>query len=128
MKNRHSATPAESFDEFETPDKRPVYLAAGISIGVVVIVVLLVHFNIVFLSTAVYLIGLACIPLTLWLGRKACTLYTVFLGCILAALLTSLYCLWSVLGRYNYDVKAQEAKEKIAMIQPAGDRWLAKIQ
>ena len=45
-------------------------------------------------------------------------MYVVFLACVLAAVLTAVYCLWSELVRYKLDVKAQEAKQQGAMAQP----------
>ncbi|MEN6458515.1 MAG: hypothetical protein ABFC63_06250 [Thermoguttaceae bacterium] len=70
--------------------------------------------------TALYLIGLGLIPYALWRARETSTLYTLFLGCVLAAMLTGVYCLWMELAvNYQFDIHAQEAKRKVGMILPA---------
>jgi uncharacterized protein (DUF58 family) len=86
---------------------------------------MLAWFEVMDFSTAVYIIGLGFLPLILWMGRMTNTVYVVFLGCILAALLTCLYCLWVMLAQYRFDVKASEAKQRVAMAQPVDCGMLA---
>ena len=47
------------------------------------------------------------------MGRKTNTVFVVFLGCVLAAVLTAVYCLWMELARYKFDIKAQDAKQRV---------------
>jgi hypothetical protein len=100
-----------SDDEFE-PEKKPPYAAIGGAIVILAIILVLVFLGYLNFSTALYALGLAIIPLMLWAGRKTSTVYTVILGCVLIALMTSIYLLWCVLARYNFDVKALEAKQQ----------------
>jgi hypothetical protein len=94
--------------------------AVAAAIGLPVICLALAFLNIVLFCTAFYLIGLGYVPLALWLGRKTNTIYTVFLGCVLAALMTAIYCLWIELAvHYLGDYEAKEAKQGISMNLPA---------
>ncbi len=90
---------------------------AGV-IGVPVVLLALFWFEIIFFSTTIFLIGISFIPYGIWKGRKSNTVFTVFLGCTLAALLTAAYCLWMEMGRYHFDFKAQEAKQRVGMLPP----------
>lgn len=96
----------------------PLFVAAACAIGIPVIFLALFQFQIIFFSTAVYLIGICFIPIGVWLGRKTNTTFTIFLACTLAALMTACYCLWIVLGRYQFDLKALEAKQRVSMTVP----------
>ena len=58
------------------------------------------------------------IPLVLWVGRKTNTVYVVLLGCVIAVLMTCIYCLWAVLARYHFDVKAPEATQRVGVAEP----------
>jgi hypothetical protein len=111
-------SPAAAVDDELAPEAKPPYVAIAVCIGVLVVLFALAYFKLFGYSTAIYVIGLAIIPLMLLLGRKTATVYTVLLGCVLAALMTSVYCLWSVLERYHGDVKAQAAKQGVSMTQP----------
>ena len=104
-------------DEKKAGDPSRYLVIAGV-IGIPVVFLLLAWFGLLNFPTAVYIICLAFIPLVLWMGRKTNTVYTVFLGCIIAALLTCVYCLWVALASYNFDVKAQEAKQRVGMVEP----------
>ena len=43
----------------------------------------------------------------------------VFLTCLAGLMLTlAAYCLWMVMGRYHFDFKAQEAKQRVGMAWP----------
>jgi hypothetical protein len=94
------------------------YLAMGLVIGIPVVLLAAAQFKYLNFSTAIYIVGLCSIPLVLWMGRRTNTIYVVFMGIILAALITCIYAMWVVLAKYNFDVKAQEAKQRVAMVQP----------
>jgi hypothetical protein len=98
----------------EPPAKLPFYVEIGCAIGLAVIVLALAWCGVWFFSTAIYLIGLGLIPYGLWLGRRTNTVYTIFLGCVAAALLTAIYCLWIEMGRYRFDVRARAAKQRVS--------------
>jgi len=111
------------FADEKTGGDRSRYLVIGGVIGVPVVFLVIAWLGLLNYSTAVYITCLGFLPLVLWMGRKTNTVYTVFLGCIIAVLLTCVYLLWVVLGKYNFDVKAQEAKQRVGMVQPV-DRGL----
>lgn len=98
--------------------KLPLVLELAGVIGVPVILLALFWFQIIFFSTSLFLIGIGLIPYGLWKGRKSNTVFAVFLGCSVAALLTASYCLWSVLRKSDFDLKAQEAKQRVSMLPP----------
>lgn len=100
----------------------PLFLAAG-ALGLAVVLLLMAWAGLWNYSTAVYVTGLIFIPLLLWMGRKTNTVYTVFLGCVIAVLMTCIYCLWAVLAQYHFDVKASEAKQRVGMAQPVDRGW-----
>jgi hypothetical protein len=80
-------------------------------------------------ATAVYLVGLTFIPLLLWLGRKTNTVYVVFLGIVIAGLMTGIYYLWVILADgYHFDVKASEAKQRVGMIERVDPGWQLAIR
>ena len=111
--------------EEKEPSKLPLYLPVAAAVGLPVIALsapLPSLGEILCFSTAVYIIALGYIPLALWMGRKTNTVYVVFLGCVLAAVLTAVYCLWMELGRYKFDIKAQEAKQRVSMVWPGENR------
>ncbi|NLF07097.1 MAG: hypothetical protein GX594_03825 [Pirellulaceae bacterium] len=107
----------------EKPRKRSFLIEAVLAIGLPVVFVGLFLVNIIFLSTAVYLLGMCYIPLGLWMGRRSNTVFTVFLACTLAALMTASFCLWIELRRYEFDTKAQDAR--VSMTLPMGIETLA---
>jgi hypothetical protein len=109
--------PVSAFDE-ETPQAKPPLLEIAVAIGVPVVCIALAFLGFLNFSTALYIIGLAYVALMTWMGRETNTVYTVILGCVLIALLTSVYCLWTVLAKYGFDVKAQEAKGRAAITRP----------
>ena len=101
------------------PEQKPPFLAIGGGIGILALAVALVFLGFLNLSTALFIIGVAIVPLMIWAGRKTSTVYTVLLGGVLIALMTSVYFLWCVIDRYNGDVKAIEAKQqRTTMAQP----------
>jgi hypothetical protein len=86
-------------------------------LGVVVLMAVLLlamgFIGLIFLATAVYFIAISVISYTIWVERKTNTVYTVMLGCALAAAVTCFYCLWLELGRYNFDIGAKNAKSRV---------------
>lgn len=94
------------------------FLPVAAAVGLPVIVLGLVMLQFVLLSTAIYVIAMGYIPLSLWMSRKTNTVYIVFLGCTLVFVLTAIYCLWIEMGRHNFDVKAQEAKQRVSATWP----------
>ncbi len=102
----------------EKAGRLPLVVELAGVIGVPVVLLALFWFKIIFFSTAIFLIGIGFIPYGIWKGRKSNTVFTVFLGCTLAALMTATYCLWMVMGRYHFDFKAQEAKQRVGMLPP----------
>jgi hypothetical protein len=110
--------PKSMFDDELASKTPPPLLEIGIAIGVPVACLALAFLGYLNFSTALLIIGLALVALMIWMGRKTNTLYTVVLGCILLALLGSVYCLWTVLAKYHFDVKAQDAKQRVAIAQP----------
>ncbi|MEN6451010.1 MAG: hypothetical protein ABFC96_11005 [Thermoguttaceae bacterium] len=68
--------------------------------------------------TALYFIGLGLVGYALWKSRATSDLYTVFLGCVVAGLLTGVYILWMELAiNYKFDISAQQAK-KVSVLLP----------
>jgi hypothetical protein len=99
-------------DEFGPKQSLPV-VELGVAIAVPVVCIALAVLDFVNFSTALLAIGIALVALMAWMGRRTNTLYTVALGCILISLITSVYCLWTVLAKYHYDVKATEARQGV---------------
>ncbi len=108
-----AAAPAEEAkeeehkEEKETKPREPskareLALTIGIPILVLVIAWLCSMFfatKLSAFSTAIYLIALGFIPYGIWKGRQTNSVYTVILGCALAALLTGVFCLWMEIVR-----------------------------
>ena len=86
----------------------------AVAVGLPVILLGLAVVNFVFFSTAIYLVAMGYTFLGLWIYRRTNTLYTVLLGCALAAVLTAVYCLWIEMGNYEFDLKAKDAKQRIS--------------
>ncbi len=116
------AGPAETAPEQpeaeKPPSKLPLYAEAAALVAVPAALFALFWFAVVYISTAVYLLGVCFVPYVLWKGRRTNTVFTVFLGCTLLALITAVYCLWVELGRYGFDIKAQEAKQRVGVERP----------
>jgi hypothetical protein len=115
----------EEEEEEVEPSKLPFYLeiAGLIALPVIIFVMasgdlLGVGLNVLSIWTALYVIGLCLIAYILWMSRRSNTVYTVFLGCVLAAMLTASYCLWMELMKYQFDLNAREVKAKIGMSVP----------
>jgi hypothetical protein len=99
------------------PFKLPWYLelAAVAVIALILLGIAAMHF--LYFSTALYVIALGLIPYGIWKTGETSNVYTVILGCALAAVLTAAYCLWIELERYDLDIKARTAKQRIGMVQ-----------
>ena len=85
----------------EPPLEIPPSLEWAGVIGVPVIVLAIAAVCAIFFTTAlsafswaIYLIALGFIPYGLWKGRETNTVYTLVLGCALAALLTMTFSMW----------------------------------
>ncbi|MFZ1935658.1 MAG: hypothetical protein WCB27_07320 [Thermoguttaceae bacterium] len=114
---KETKKPVDLFADEKKTDMTPFLVIAGV-LGLAVVIFLIawaLRWN---NSTAIYLIGLTFIPLLLWLGRKTNTVYVVLLGCVIAVLMTCVYCLWTVLAWYHFDVKASQATQRVSMAQP----------
>ena len=108
----------EQPEEERPPNKLPLYLEYAGLACIPLILLVLGYSEVVFFSTALYLIALGLIPYGIWKGRETNTVFTVILGCALAAVFTAIFCLWMEFGRYQFDLKAQEVKQRVTMVQP----------
>jgi hypothetical protein len=88
----------------------------GIGVAIPVVLLVLVVLQVLYLSTAIFLICVALVGFGIWRDRETNTVYTVLLGCALVAILTALYCLWAEMGRYQFDVRA---KQRTSLSAPA---------
>jgi hypothetical protein len=119
---KETKKPVDLFADEKKTDLTPLFLIAGV-FGLAVVLLVIAWAGYLGYATAIYVAGLVFIPLLLWLGRRTNTVYVVFLGCVIAVLITCVYLLWIVLAGYQFDVKASEAKERVGMVQPV-DRGL----
>jgi hypothetical protein len=106
-------------DEDKEPSKLPLVLEVLAVIGVPVGLILLALNGTLAYWTSGYAVAMAFIPYVLWKGRATSTVFTVFLGCVLAAELTAIYVLFVELSRYEFDMKARTGKQqRVAVVQP----------
>jgi hypothetical protein len=101
------------------PEKKlPEYaeLAGAIGIGVVLLAIGVV--GLIYISTAVFTIAVGAVFYTIWRNRATSSIYTVLLGCALAAVLLSLYFLWIEIGRYQFDIRARSARPGVSLVLP----------
>jgi hypothetical protein len=111
------------FADEKKADMTPLFAILAV-FGLTVVFLLIAWLGYLKFSTAVYFGGLAFIPLLLWMGRKANTVYVVFLGVVIAALMTGIYFLWGILADgYHFDLKASEAKQRVGMIERVAPGW-----
>ena len=103
--------------EGKKPFQLPWYIELAAVVVVAAIVLGLAAWHLLGLSTALYLIAVALIAYGSWKGRATNSVYTVMLACALAAIVTAAYLLWLELERYNLDIKAREARQKVGMSQ-----------
>lgn len=80
--------------------------------GIALVLLLLALVGLFNFSTAFYVVAVGVLAYTLWKMRELNDLYTVILGFALIAILTAVYCLWLEVGRYQFDTKAREAKQR----------------
>ncbi len=59
-------------------------------------------------STSVLLIAVGLVGYEMWRERERINIYTVLLGCALILVLTGIYCMWTELGRYNFQIRAKQ--------------------
>ena len=108
----------EEPEEEKPPSKLPVYLEYAGLACIPLILLTLGYFEIMFFSTALYLIALGLIPYGIWKGRKTNNVYSIILGCALAAMFTAIFCLWIEFDRrYQGDLKAQEVKQRVSAME-----------
>jgi hypothetical protein len=106
-------------EEEKEPSKLPVLLEVLAVVGVPVVLVGLYFYGKMEYWTAGYAMAMTFIPYVLWKGRLTSTVFTVFLGCVLAAELTAIYVLFVELSRYNFDMKGRAGKQqRVAVVQP----------
>jgi hypothetical protein len=118
-KKEEEAVETESTKE---PSKQAVYIEWGVAIGVPVLLLAVAWLGLFYISTAIYLIAVGFVPYGIWKGRETSNVYTIVLGCALIAMMTLAYFMWVELGRYNFDVKAREGKNRISMSQTIPDQ------
>jgi hypothetical protein len=109
----------EEVEEPKEPNKRALYLEIAGAVGIPLILLAIAVFHVVYFSTALYLIAVGLVPYGIWKGRETNTAYSAILGCALIAVLTAVYVLWIEIGRYQFDIKASEAKGRAAVSRPA---------
>jgi hypothetical protein len=97
------------------PAKWPFFVEWGAIVGVPVILLGIAFLHLLYFATVIYVVSVALIPYAIWKGRQTNSVYTVILGCALVAVLTAVYCLWLEVGRYQFDIKAREAKQRVSM-------------
>jgi hypothetical protein len=108
----------EEEEEEKEPSKLPIALELVAIFGLPVVIIALAMMQFVDAWVGLYVFLMACIPYALWKGRATNTVFTVFLGCILAAELTAIFCLFKEFQRYGYDVSGRAGKQKITMAAP----------
>lgn len=103
--------------------KKSLLVEAVAAIGLPVVCAGLFLANIIYLSSAIYLLGLCYVPLGMWMGRRSNTLYSVLVGGALVAVMTASFYLWIELRKHDFDIKAKGSR--VSMIQPIGTESLA---
>jgi hypothetical protein len=93
------------------------YMEWGAAVVLLVALLAVASLRMILFSTAVYVILVGLVCYAIWKTRATNTVYTVILGCTLIAVITAVFCLLTELGRYDYDVKAQKAKQPFGMSQ-----------
>ena len=91
-------------------------VAAVIGVPVAIVALALLQFGDTW--TWLYVLLMACVPYAMWKGRATNTVFTVFLGLGLAALLTAIFCCLKEFQNYGYDVNAKAARQKFTMTAP----------
>jgi hypothetical protein len=110
-------------------DKLHFYLTCAGAAAIPLLLLVLASAQVIFPATAIYLVCLGLIPFGLWMGRETNTVFTIFLGFVLAAVFTGVYCLWIELGRHNFDINAREVKQRVGMTLPVEHgNWPAPVE
>jgi hypothetical protein len=110
--------PAKAPGKLAALAQMPQYVEWGVAAGVSVLLLAIAVFGLIYFATAVYVISIGLVGYGIWKGGATNTVYTVILGCTLLAVLTAIYCLWLELGRYHFDIKAREAKQRVSVSVP----------
>ena len=97
-----------------------LYLKLSGVIGIPLLFIALGHFQFLGYPVAVVLCVAVLMAWGLWASRKTNTVYTVFLGLTVIALLAAVCCLWTELVRYEGDIRASKAKQRTTMSAPSG--------
>ncbi len=92
--------------------------------GIAVVMLLLAVLGLFNYATAIYVVAVGLVVYAMWKMRETNDLYTVVLGCALIAILTAIYCLWLEWGRYQFDTRAREAKQRVSAPWSPGPRSL----
>lgn len=121
----HEEDVEEKAEEAKKPSKLMSYLDWPVAAGAAAILLILAACQMLNFSTAIYVISVGCVACAIWKFRRTSNVYTVILGLCVIAILTSLYCLWLEVGRYQFDVKAREAKQRVSVSWPTEARFLA---
>ena len=103
--------PAEAETAGERPakgGKLPFPWEWGVGIAIPVVILALVLLQVLYFSTAIYLVSVGLVAFGVWRSRETNSAYTVLLACALVAILTAIYCLWAELGRYQFDLRAKQ--------------------
>ena len=108
--------PVETATLEAAPSRWPYFAELGAVIAIPLLLVVLAVVQIIYLPTAIWLIGLGLVPYGIWKGRDT-SAYTIFLGCVLVAILTAIYFLWIELVRYNYEIKVRSGRSRVTMIE-----------
>lgn len=107
----------------QEPSQMPAFMEWAAAIGVPLILLVLALLHLFSFTTAIYLIAVGFIPFGLWKYRDAVDVYSLLLACALAAVTTAVYFMCLEMGRYRFDLRAREAKQRVSMSQPPLPVW-----
>jgi hypothetical protein len=95
----------------EKPARKAVALPLQLEwiavIGIAVAVFALAFMNLVTFGTAMYVSAVVVVIGLMWISRARSTIYTMLLACALVAVMTAVYCLWTELGRYHFNMSGK---------------------
>jgi hypothetical protein len=98
--------------------KKSPYLEWGIAAGAGALFLVLGVIGLLNLSTSVFLIAVGAVGYEMWRERERINIYTAMLGCALILVMTGIYCLWTELGRYQFEIKAKQRASLSATDRP----------
>jgi len=101
----------------KSPGASLPYVEWCIAAAVAVVILGLGWRGIMYLSTALFIVSIGLVCYALWRCRQSSGIETVLLGCALVAVLTALYCLWLEMGRYGFDIKARDSKQRVSAVE-----------